>query len=60
MQGNELIPDREIALRVKEKLKSSSLLSDTAIDKIESGLIQGNLSPEDWVFIIENERQQVE
>jgi len=47
-------PDIEIASRVKNKLISS--MSETAIERIETGLGNGSLTPEDWVFIFENER----
>ena len=49
------IPDKELASRIVDRLRKASLLSDSALAKVQEGLSDGTLSLEDWKLIVELE-----
>lgn len=48
-------PDEELAVRIVERLRKASILSESALGKVLAGLSTGNLSPEDWKLLVELE-----
>ncbi|MCA9474123.1 MAG: hypothetical protein KC594_18825 [Nitrospira sp.] len=51
-------PDKELAIRIADRLRKAAFLSESAIAKVEAGLCSGTLSTEDWKLIIEIEMSE--
>lgn len=49
-------PDEEVAQRIIEQFRKKKLLSETALEKLESQLASGKLTAEDWRLNFETDR----
>ncbi len=55
-----ITPDEKVAARIIEKFRAAELLSETGLKKLYPKLVTGKLKAEDWKFIFETTRTDME